>query len=290
MNASPLRLLLLIVGSLFCGLLAGAVIGAVGGWLYLIVISPAVAAIGGGMGARALVGVLRIHDTKAAGVVGILTTLAVLVAILVVMHQLERAAIIAELSSVGGFSDETLVRHTNDTMAKLTNDASPLMSPLMLRLHSGAQLFGDTALDLGMGFNLAVLLLELAITGLLCTRLVVERASEPFCESCDAWYARRMVGSATLGAKSTVVVDLQNTRFHRLGRHLEAASTKTRNPLILHGWFCDTCAHGDVRFELELTEPGRRARIIKTVAAPHDALEAILDSQALKKTPVRTES
>ncbi len=276
------RLMIVTVGALFCAVLAGAVVGAAGGWLYLIAISPAIAAIAAGMAGRSLIGVLRVRNRRWAAAAGALTGILTMAAILLVSVQMERAAIIAELSVGGGVSDETLKRRTDYIMGELTDGASPAAAPVMYRLHSGVKLFGDTALDIGPGFNLGILLLELAVVIALCVRLFAERAGEPFCDPCDAWYARRMVGSAALGDRASVLVDLQNARFHRLGRRLEAAKETTRHPLILHGWFCDTCDAGDVRFELEVTEASKKPRIIKSVEAPHSALEAILDSQALK--------
>ncbi len=53
--------------------------------------------------------------------------------------------------------------------------------------------------------------------------------------------------------------------------------------MLLHGRFCDTCTKGQVYFELEVRAVGGRARIVHAEEADHGALEAILDSQALRR-------
>lgn len=282
MSAS--RTAIVLIGSLVCALLSGAVIGAIGAYAYLIVISPAMAAITAGMATRSLVGVARLTRARAAGIIGGLAGAVTVITILLVVFQMERASITRELTATQGVSDTTLNTYRERMLSELTGDAGSAMRPLMLRIHSGATLFGETGLDLGPGFNVILLLVELGVAVYIGARLGWERASEPFCAYCDTWYARRMLGSATLGSRSSVQADLQNRQFHRLGRKLSVARIDTREPVQLHSWLCDTCDQGEVRLELEVTEAGKRARIVKAVQAPHSALDDILESQAFAQS------
>jgi hypothetical protein len=143
------------------------------------------------------------------------------------------------------------------------------------------KLFGQTVLDLGEPINAVLLFLELAGCLYLGWRIPSERANELWCDPCKHWYSRRMVATCALGVKETAQAELQNQRYHRLARRMNRATTRNKEPVVLHAWMCDTCDDGIVRFELEVTQPGKRSVVIKRQDAPHSALDAVLDSQTL---------
>jgi len=271
------------LGTLALGLIAGSIVAAAGGWIYLVLVSPLVATVAAGMGGRSLIGILRIDRPRFAAVVGGLGGAVCLLSILVVTQQMRQAELLSELNSVLGLSNDRVTTEAATRMGEFTNNAAPLLQPVALRLYSGARLVGDTVMDFGPLINGALLLLELVASIWLGARLMVERSAEPYCAGCNRWYSRRMVGSAPLGARSTLLVELKNTRYHRLGRRLTPPRKGTGDALVLHCWMCDTCNDSQVRFELELTESGRRPRLIQSVTASHDALDAIMDAHALKK-------
>ncbi len=273
---------LLLLGTLAIAVIAGAVTGALGRWFYLVLLSPLLAAVGMGLASHGLVGLLGVHKPKVAGAIGALGGLLTVATILFVTHNLFRASLVSELSGMAGASDAAIERFVSDHMDKATGGAAPALAPLMLRLESGVKLFGETVIDVGFALNGVLLLLEALACVWLGWRLGHDRASELWCTICSHWYERRQVGTAARGAAATIQAELQNQQFHRVGRRMARARPRHKDPVVLHAWMCDTCDVGDVRFELEVAEAGKRPVIVKTIDAPHSALDAVLDSQALK--------
>ena len=276
-----LRAAILILVTLAGGAVAGAVLGSLAGTVYLVIVYPVVAAIAVGFIGRAAVAALKLDSPRLASVAGGLSGLMVMAGILVVTYQIERAWVVEELTGKRAVSDATLDRVVDDYMGERTGGVTNWRAPLELRLVSGVAITGGFTLDLGDGLNGVILLLELLSASFLGSRLVRERASEPFCDHCDGWYSRRVIGTAPLGSKASLISELGSDQFHRVGRHLDPPTS--RHPLKLHGWFCDTCDKSDVTFELELASPGGRPTLLKARSAPHTALEDIMDSQALKR-------
>lgn len=273
------RLLLFASGTVAAALVVGAIMGTVSGSLYFVLVFPLGLAVAVGAIGRSLVRVLRVTNTPSARVVGVVAGLIAMLMMLVVEVQLERARVVSELTGKDGVSDASLDRLVDNHMAKLTGDVPVWQRPVALRIETGATLVGDAALDLGNLVNGLILLAELIAVAWLTGRLVRSRAAEPFCARCGTWYARRIIGSAPIGARSSLLGELQAQRYHRLGRRLQPPGKP--GPVLLHGRFCDTCDTGEVRFELEVKEAGKRPRVVKSVTTGHDALDAILDSRAL---------
>ncbi|MFT5432052.1 MAG: hypothetical protein ACI9OJ_002750 [Myxococcota bacterium] len=272
---------LAVVYSVLAGLLAGTIVGAASMGLYLIVFSPALAAIAAGWMTSSAARAVKLPGPRFVTILGGVSGILAMLAILVVTLEIERSYIITALSSAAGLGDEAIARGLKRWQQEATGGAGGIGALYELRITSGVRLFGETWLDLGTAVNGILLLVECGLAGLIGARLGRSRASEPFCDNCDSWYSRRIVGTAQLGALASIRAELQAGRHHRLGRRLEPP--KGKGPVVMHCLMCDTCSLGDVTFELEVAENGRRPRVIRSVEAPHSALDAIMDSQALRK-------
>lgn len=273
------RILLFALGTAAVAAIAGAFVGVLGRYAYVVLGSPLLAALGAGIGGRGLAGVLRINSPVVGTVVGMLAGLVAMQAIGLVQLRLHRAEMTHEVQAVTGISEERAQAEVDRSLDQLTGGST---GPNTFRIHAGVRMFGATALDLGAGINGLILFFDFAAASWLLGRLIRHRTREPYCADCDRWYTRRVVGSAPLTARSDLFIELENGRFHRLGRRLAPPRATTRDPFVLHCWMCDRCDHGDVHFELEQTHAGRR-RVIKTKTVPHDGLDEIMDAHALKQ-------
>ena len=264
----------------FCAIVlgstAGAVVGAVGGQLYLIIVSPAVAALAAAVATAKALRMLRAADARIALVAGILVALSSTAAMLGVTYQTQRAAMVAEWSSVQGYSDKRLEVALQAWEKK--HGGSNTIAFLKMRLDGGARLTEGTILDLSPAGNGILLLVEFLVSGGLALRLLRKSQSEPFCSPCDAWYARRVVGTAALGSQTQLRSALQNKQLYKVGRRLDDSSLN--RPVKLHGRFCDTCTVGDAYLELEVQELGKKATVVFKMTVSHNELDSILDAKS----------
>ena len=148
-----------------------------------------------------------------------------------------------------------------------------------IRVKSGARLTSGVFLNLGTTGNSVILILELVLCLVATVGLVRRQGSQPFCTNCDRWFSRRIIGSAALGSQSAIAAALKDEQYHRLGRRLK--DPKLKNPVLLHGRFCDTCSTGDVFLELELGGGGQRPHRLREVTITHADLDDILESRSM---------
>ena len=283
MKGHSARLIGVGLAALCAAVASGVILGGVGAKLYVVLGFPALCGVAVGATAAGVGRWTRAHWPRAVTAIGAASGVVAVAALLVIAAQLERASAVTEYSKGRGWNDARIHEEADRYMAKASGDHEGILQPLWFRLHAGARLFGETPLNVGPWGNLAVLLLEVGVCGYLAARLARRSASEPFCSRCDAWYARRVVGTAPLGSLASVRAALQNGQFHKLGRRLEPPGS-ARRPVTLHGRFCDTCDTGRVVFELEVSEAGRSPRVVQTSTHAHDALDAVLDSHALRRS------
>jgi hypothetical protein len=272
-----LRILYLTVGAAIIGLLVGAIIGVFSSFVYLLLVMPAFAALITGVATSKLMKTLRVPGLKVATAVGSIAAVLTLVALLSASFQMQVAAVVTDYSSQKGYSDANIEKRVNDW--KKDEGGTLQFTFVATRIKNGARLSSGVYMDLGPVGNSVVLFLELLAC--LATTLWLTRrlGGQPFCEKCDRWFARRIVGSAPLGSQSAIAAALKGGHFHKLGRRLK--NPKLSNPVLLHGRFCDTCSDGNVYLELELGEPGQRPHRLYQSTATHASLDAILESQGM---------
>lgn len=265
--------------ALGAGGLSGAMLGAVGRFVYLAIVWPGLAALLTGLAVVFAMRRLRLPGALlGAALAGVGGAFAVL-AMLAVSHDLTRADVMAETTRTRSLGGDALDAAVKEAMDALTGGPSQL-APVTLRLHQGVRLFGEVRLDLGVPGNGALLLCELLIAVALAGRLGWSQGQKPFSAASDAWLTRRRVGTAPHGSAATLRSELQSGQFHRLGRRLGAPTASA--PVVLHAWVVDGSNTDDVVFELEVTEASGKPRIVATQKAGADALEAIFESQALR--------
>lgn len=281
MSGRKNRLLATSLAGVCVAALVGAVLGATGSQMYLVILFPAAAGLGTGWAIGSVASGLKVHWPREVGIIGAVCGALAMISMLVVVAQVEHASALAELSQEkSAWGPEQIRTQAARAVTLMAGGHEGILQPLFLRLHSGVVLFGSAPLSLGTIGNGSLLAIEVVTCVFLGFRFARRAASIPFCERCDHWYARRVLGSAPLGSLASIRAAMQNRQFHRLGRRLGGPTTT--GAVMLHGRFCDTCDSGDVHLELEVSESGGRPRLLKTMVEPHDALDAILDSHALK--------
>jgi hypothetical protein len=272
-----LRILYLTVGASIIGLLIGAIIGVFSSFVYLLIVMPAFAAAITGAATSKLMKTLRVEGLKVATAVGSIAAVLTLVALLSTSFQMQVAAVVTEYSSQKGYSNAGIEKRINDW--KKDAGGTLQFTFLTTRIKNGARLSSGVFMDFGPVGNSVVLFLELLVCLTTTLWLTRRQGSRPFCEKCDRWFARRIIGSAPLGSQSAIAAALKGGHFHRLGRRLK--NPKLSNPVLLHGRFCDTCSDGNVYLELELGEPGKRPHSLYQTTTTHAFLDAILESRSM---------
>ena len=269
---------MLVLAALALGAVVGAILGAVGGSFYLVLVIPALAGLAGGIGTAWLLGPLRLPSPLLATVAASLSAVAGTAAILIVMHSLARAAFVGEKGRTLG--EAALAAHVEAWDRELCGGGG-LLAPLRYRLTAGVTIAGSAPIDLGPAGNGALLAVEVLAAAAVAARVARRRASLPYCTPCDTWCARRVIGSAPAGSHTSILASLQEGQFHRVGRRL--SDPEAAQPVMLHGWLCDRCERGDVRLELEVSDGGGRPEVVRSMDVRHEDLDAILESRDLKQ-------
>jgi hypothetical protein len=273
------RLALAAVASVGLAGLVGAVLAVVGRYLYVPSLWPALGAVAVGAGIMALMRALRIAGRGQGAWLGGGAGLASIIALLAVAWSVESAAIVSELSRTGGLQGHALSAKAAALLAERAG--SGVLAPVWLRLHDGVLCAPGLRVDLGTVGNAALLALELALAMAIAGRLGFVQGGRPFAAACDAWLTRRVVGVAPHGSAASIQSELKEGLFHRLGRRLGPPTQDA--PVVLCVWVCDG-HETDVMFELEVLEAGaRKPRVVETRTATHAALDAILESQAMRR-------
>jgi hypothetical protein len=269
----------LILAALSGGGAIGLVLGGISAFTYLAIVMPIVGALA--CGACLAIGVrwFRTPMPRLSMVAGLVAGSALMIALLAVSLANERAAIVYAVETSQGVSEETIERVLHEEMNARTGGRDGVFSALWLRVHSGIRITPTLQFDATPIGNALILALEWVLAMMIVVRVLVARAREPFCEACGDWYTRRLLGTAPLGSLQTIRSTLQDGQFHRLGRRLDP-STKVQ-ALTVHSHFCLQCDTQPVVLELEVREPGAKANIVVSVTAPYEALDDVLDSQAL---------
>ena len=258
------------------GILLGAILGALGRWAYLILLTPALLGVGAGALAGKMFRTLRVPHRGISAAAGAVAASCGMASLLWVALQMVQAVAV-EAAAARGLSDAAAAGAVAARMAELTGGGGLLG----LRLQSGVTLVSGVAVDLGRTLNGLILAADVATAVALAGWLGFRGASGRFCVRCDRWYVRRIIGSMPLGARTTALAALDEGRYHRLGRQLD--DPRAPQAVKLHGRFCDTCDTGDVVLELEVTLLGSRAEVVRRMVVPHSALDEIMESQALKR-------
>lgn len=281
MNASIFSTVLLLFTAVTAGAISGAVISAVGSALYLVLVFPTLCGIICGVAVGRLARRLHVRSKHIAGSLGAFAAVVAIVTILASSWSIRRSEIVTELTTRLGASDAMVEKALELWNRDEAGDSAPILSPLMYRLTTGVELFEAQTLNLGFGFNLTLLLLEAGLAIYAAIRFAWDPISDPYCEPCSAWTSRRIVGTAPLGALATIKSEIKLEQWHRLGRRL--GSPKLTTPVTLKCYMCDSCENTAVRFELDVSESGKRVRTVQMKEAPYSALQDIWDSQQMAR-------
>ena len=191
-----LRILYLTVGASIIGLLVGAVFGVLSSYIYLLLVMPTIAASGTGAATSKLMEILRVPGLKVATAIGSIASVLTLAALLSTSFQMQVAAVVTDYSSKKGYSNADIEKRVNAW--KKDVGGTPQFTFVAMRIKNGAQLSSGVNMDFGLVGNSLVLFLELLAC--LATTLWLTRrmGGRPFCERCDRWFARRIVGERPL--------------------------------------------------------------------------------------------
>ena len=278
------RLGLLALIAVCTSMLIGAVAAAIGAAVYIVVLVPIVTGLATGNLVGRAARKLHLRQARIIGGVGATAGVLAVLSMLATTWSIDRSKLIAQVTTELGGSDAMVERTLELWVRDTAGDTTTIMAPVMYRVHSGLQLFDEQQLDLGLGFNLVLLIFETGLSGYLAWRFTSELVSDPYCTPCQSWTSRRIVGTAALGAVPTILSELKAKQWHRLGRRLGAPTVKS--PAALKCYMCDTCERSTVRFELDVTETGKRTKTIWTQNAPYAALQDIWDSQQMTRGDV----
>jgi len=262
------------------GLVAGAVHGAVGRFIYLPLVSPALAALGAGAGSMVALRILRTPGVAFARVVGVLAATTSVIGIMVVTHALMRAELVASLTAKGGSSADALHDAVDSAMTQQGGGAG-VTGPVTLRIETGVAVLGASRAELGRTGNAVLLGLEWVLAGFIASALTTRQGRQPFSRRKQAWLTRRVVGRAAEGAAASIIGELEKGQFHRVGRRLD--STRGHVALIAWtdlGWTPGTSTTSEEPIWLDvLTEPsGGRPFVVHRCGVNDAALTAIYES------------
>lgn len=274
--------------SVATGLASGAVLGAIGRFIYIPLVSPALAAAAAGAGSMIALGLLRTPGVTVARAIGSLTGTACIVGLLLVTLSLARADLIATLTAKGGSSADAL----QDAVEKALGErgGGGVIGPLTLRVHSGVTVAGETKVELGSIGNAVLLGLEWALAIAIASVFTLKQGRKPFSRRKQAWLRRRVVGRAAEGVAASIISDLEKQQFHRVGRRLDSAS----GGVVLVAWTDADWSPGAAAapspgagepVELEVvTEPsGGRPLVVHRCRVDDAALTAICESVAVRR-------
>ncbi len=282
MKSTTLRIVLMTLVVLSSGLIVGAVIGSASAFFYPVFVMPLLGAFVVGLGMGQSIHWLRIAGVRMATILGSVSIVLLMGTALTMAYGIQRAAIVQELESSHGLTQETAQRYVDEALNERTGGKTGVLAPLWFRMYDGVRVTPSFQLDATPIGNAIVLFTEWGLALFLGVRMIRKRARQPYCHACDDWYTRRIVGTAPLGSLSTVQATLAERQFHRLGRRLDPPTTP--QSVVVHCSFCLHCETGEVILELEVLDERNRRRIVRTVSAPHVALDDILASQALSST------
>ncbi len=281
MRNTTSSILILFVTAVLVGVLVGAVMAAVGSVVYLVLIFPIASGLAAGNVVGRMARTLHVRQSQIVRAMGALSGLVTMIVLLTATWSIDRSELVMEVTTRLGGSDAMVTRTLELWNRDATGGAPIIVAPVMYRLHSGLELFEAQRLNLGLGFNLAILLLEGALAALGAWRFASELVSDPYCERCCSWTSRRIVGTATLGAVPTIKSELKMEQWHRLGRRIGAPTLGA--PVTLNCFMCDTCESMSVLFELDVQESGKRFSTVMKKPASYSALQDIWDSQDMAR-------
>jgi hypothetical protein len=184
-GASPVGVLVLFGMTLPVAILCGFLLSFIGQWFYLILIFPAVAALGVVAAGFGGVQVGKVHSPAIAGLVGLLAGAVVMLA----MHYFDYQRFLGLLQ------------------AQAPGAPAPgLFQFVDLRAHAGVVIAGKGG---GKGMNLGYVgsyiyfAVEFLVALGICTAALYSFAHAPFCTDCNTWKKERTLGGFTLPVTGT---------------------------------------------------------------------------------------
>jgi hypothetical protein len=215
---------------LWLALLAGALIGGLGGLLHLVFWFPLVFAglVGGGVGAVAAGAVVlgQVRNRLVAGLVGLFAGLVAYVA--VHFTQYVASGALANGLSFGGYVN-AVARH-----GVTISDGRSTSKPWNLG-YTGSYIYW---------------LLELGIAGAIAAGIPAARAGKPFCDACGSWKTSHKLGVLFLDREAAKVY----LEGGELGRLADPNEPPGEGPLTLSAWWCPHCLDAaPVEAELQQT-------------------------------------
>ena len=154
-----IRIFILAAASALLGLMSGAVIGVMSSAVYLLFVSPAIAAIVTGWLTSKVTKSVRVSGLATNTIIGVMASLIAFAALLETTFQMQIAAEITEISSHHGYSDTELEHRISTWKQKIAGTEYAAFATA--RIKSGARLTSGVYLNLGTAGNSIVLLLEL---------------------------------------------------------------------------------------------------------------------------------